>query len=167
MLRSLARVALARPVGVRHGSSHAPAWFVEGMRLSEYHAAKDAAAAEFAADPAAQAAAKKEQAAFNADAVAVMSEEKANLEKLSKELSNLKGTFEQMPHDITKVVSSPGKEAVVVETHPPVSGIRAARAYYATPWDSNGMDGGSKESLLKRYAADIAAIDAKISALKP
>ena len=110
---------------------------------------------------------KKEQAAFNADALAVMSEEKANLEKLSKELANLKGTFEQLPHDITKVVSSPGKEAVVVETHPPVSGIRAARAYYATPWDSNGMDGGSKESLLKRYAADIAAIDAKISALKP
>ena len=154
-------------VPVRFGSSSAPSWFRDGMFKDEYDAAEAAVAAAIAADSAAVAALAKEEAAKKATEIAVLSAAKANLEALSKNVaaSALKGPFIPTAHE-GSVHKPSSSEALVVETHPRQGGIRTARAFYATPWNSTGLDGGDPKSLLARYKADIAELDTKIAKLK-
>ena len=129
------------------------------MRVSEFQLAKAAAGDVAAKDPAVQ-----------AEKIAVLTSAKANLEELAKELKKkAKKKEPEFLRDaalLTAHKESPGPAPVMIETHPRVDGTRTARAYLATPWDSTGMDGGSVDSLLKRYAEDIEEIAAEIDALK-
>ena len=45
-------------------------------------------------------------------------------------------------------------------------GVRSGRAYNVTPWNSTGLDGGSHESLIKRYSALIQEMEAEEKGLK-
>jgi hypothetical protein len=140
------------------------------MLKDEYLEAKAAAAKALAADPVAMKAAAEEEAAVKASRVQVLQAEKANLAKLSADLkgSGIGGPFVPEPHSQSVHLKEAGSSstAMLVETHSRVGGTRTARAYYMTPWDCTGMDGGSVESLLKRYSADMSEIDAKIAKLK-
>ena len=91
------------------------------------------------------------------------------MQKLSKDLTAglIKGPFVPAPHaDSVLQDQVSGSNAMLVETHPRQAGVRASRAFYNTPWDSTGLDGGSAESLSTRYSADLAELQTKIGKLR-
>ena len=138
------------------------------MRRDEFIAAKAAADADLAKDASAQAALAAEHASMKAMRLQVLEAEKANLKVLSEQLkgNGVKGKFAMAKHASQSLEGSSSKEAVLLETHPRQAGVRAARAFYVTPWDSNYMDGGSIEDLIVRYSSDMAKMDAEITSLR-
>ena len=81
---------------------------------------------------------------------------KANLEKLIKEL--------KAKADVKADATAP---ELVASSWDDTSGQeRIMPLFIKTPWDSDGMDGGSANSLLLRYERDLKELEAMEAALK-